>query len=363
MLAPGRTDSTGLPPVPTGREELWRFTPLERTRGLLDAVVPTDATGVRIDFAETPGVSLSELAELDAPGGAARDEALAYLGARPARLLAVTASPGGPVELAVVAPTQPAADVLRVDVAPGVEATVVLRHSGPAQLLQALDVVVGDGGALTLVSVQELDDDAVRLATHRVRLGRDARLRHVAVSLGGGVDRLAVAVEFGAPGGDAELLGVGFATGGQHQEQRLHVVHEAPHCRSNVVYKNALAGRREASAHTVWVGDVVIEAAGVGTDTYELNRNLLLNRFARADSVPNLEIETGNVVGAGHASATGRFDEEQVFYLCSRGIPADLARRLVVRGFFADVLSRVGLPDLEDQVIAALDARLEGVQA
>ena len=101
---------------------------------------------------------------------------------------------------------------------------------------------------------------------------------------------------------------------------------------------------RATGAHTVWIGDVLIRAAAEGTDTYELNRNLVLTDGARADSVPNLEIETGEIVGAGHASATGRFDDEQLFYLQSRGIPEDEARRLVVRGFFADVISRSASP-------------------
>jgi Fe-S cluster assembly protein SufD len=119
----------------------------------------------------------------------------------------------------------------------------------------------------------------------------------------------------------------------------------------------------------VWVGDVLIRAAAEGTKTYELNRNLLLSEGARADSVPNLEIETGQIEGAGHASASGRFDDEQLFYLMARGIPHDQARRLVVRGFFADVVGRIGVPDVEAEVMAAVEAELarsetaDGVEA
>jgi Fe-S cluster assembly protein SufD len=123
-----------------------------------------------------------------------------------------------------------------------------------------------------------------------------------------------------------------------------------------VLYKSALHGDE---AHTVWVGDVVIRATATGTDTYELNRNLLLTPEARADSVPNLEIETGEIAGAGHASATGRFDDEQLFYLQSRGIPADVARRMVVRGFFADVVEDLGVPALEERLMATIEAELE----
>jgi Fe-S cluster assembly protein SufD len=130
-----------------------------------------------------------------------------------------------------------------------------------------------------------------------------------------------------------------------------------PHCRSHVTYKGALQGEE---AHTVWIGDVLIRAAAEGTDTFELNRNLVLTDGARADSVPNLEIETGEITGAGHASATGRFDDEQLFYLQSRGIPETEARRLVVRGFFADVINQIGIPEVQERLLAAVEAELEG---
>src|SRR5690625_3913806 len=129
---------------------------------------------------------------------------------------------------------------------------------------------------------------------------------------------------FDGPGGEVEMFGVYFTDAGQHQEHRLFVDHAVSNCRSDVAYKGALQGE---GAHAVWIGDVLIRAAAEGTDTYELNRNLVLTDGARADSVPNLEIETGEIEGAGHASATGRFDDEQVFYLTSRGIPVDEARR------------------------------------
>ncbi|MCW2499421.1 MAG: Fe-S cluster assembly protein SufD, partial [Frankiales bacterium] len=111
-------------------------------------------------------------------------------------------------------------------------------------------------------------------------------------------------------------------------------------------------------AHSVWIGDVLIRAAANGTDTYELNRNLLLTDSARADSVPNLEIETGEIAGAGHASATGRFDDDQLFYLQSRGITPDEARRIVVLGFFAEVLQQIGVPSFEERLLAAVEREL-----
>ena len=208
--------------------------------------------------------------------------------------------------------------------------------------------------------MQDWDDDAVHTGHHVARVGRDARYRHIAVTLGGDLVRLFTRVSYDGPGGDADLLGLYFADAGQHLEHRLLVDHAVPNCRSRVTYKGALQGR---DAHTVWVGDVVIRHAAVGTDTYELNRNLVLTDGARADSVPNLEIETGEVAGAGHASATGRFDDEQLFYLQSRGIPSDVARRLVVRGFFADVIAQIDVPELRERLTAAIDDELEQVGA
>jgi len=175
------------------------------------------------------------------------------------------------------------------------------------------------------------------------------------VTLGGDLVRLVSNVQYSGPGGSADLFGVYFADETQHQEHRLWVDHAVPNCRSNVLYKGALQGE---DAHTVWIGDVRIRPEATGTDTYELNRNLVLTDGARADSVPNLEIETGEIVGAGHASATGRFDDEQLFYLCSRGIDAETARRLVVRGFFADVVQRIGIDALQDRLMGTIEARL-----
>ena len=203
-------------------------------------------------------------------------------------------------------------------------------------------------------------------ASH-LSVGRDATLRHTSVTLGGDLVRLSPTVNYRAPGGDAELDGLYFADAGQHFEQRLFVDHSIPDCRSRVVYKGALQGDASVpgavAAHTVWIGDVLIRKAAEGTDTYELNRNLLLTDSARADSVPNLEIETGEIVGAGHASATGRFDDEQLFYLQSRGIPEAVARRLVVRGFFGEVIARIGVPALRERLEHAIETELEAVGA
>jgi Fe-S cluster assembly protein SufD len=222
-----------------------------------------------------------------------------------------------------------------------------------------VEVLLGAGSRLTLVTTTEWSRDSVQAQHLHFRLDRDAKLNHIQVSLGGDVLRQYTSVDYAGPGGEAQLYGLYFATAGQHLEHRLLVDHTVADCRSRVTYRGALQG---AKAHTVWVGDVLIRAEATGTDTYEVNRNLVLTDGARADSVPNLEIETGQVVGAGHASATGRFDDEQLFYLMSRGITAEQARRLVVRGFFAELLAKVPVDALRDRLGAAIESRLSKVQ-
>jgi Fe-S cluster assembly protein SufD len=136
------------------------------------------------------------------------------------------------------------------------------------------------------------------------------------------------------------------------------VFHDAPQTKSRVTYKGALQGK---GARTVWIGDVLIGSKGTGTDSYEQNRNLVLSEGTRADSIPNLEIETGDIAGAGHASATGRFDDEQLFYLQARGINEEEARKLVVRGFLNEIVQQLHVPSLEADIHAALDIELEDV--
>jgi len=240
-------------------------------------------------------------------------------------------------------------------VAPNARAVVVLEYTGSATYADNVELVVGDGASLAVVSLQDWAGDAVHLSYHHAQIGRDARLTHTAVTLGGGVVRLAPSVRYGGPGGDAELRGLYFADAGQHLEHRLFVDHDERNCRSRVSYKGALQGE---DAHGVWIGDVIIRATATGTDTYEYNRNLVLTDGTRVDSVPNLEILTGEVVGAGHASASGRLEDHHLFYLMARGIPFEDARRLVIRGFFGALIAQIEVPEVRDRVADAIEAEL-----
>ena len=170
--------------------------------------------------------------------------------------------------------------------------------------------------------------------------------------------RVTPAVELSSPGAEINMYGVYLADSGNYFEHRPYVDHIAENCKSNVAYKGALQG---VGAHTVWVGDVLIRETAVGTDSYELNRNLLLTAGARADSVPNLEIETGKIEGAGHASASGRFDDEQLFYLQARGLNETEAKKLVVRGFLSEIIQKIEIDEIEQRLIGAIELELEKV--
>jgi Fe-S cluster assembly protein SufD len=349
-------------PVPGGREEEWRFTPVDRLSGLFQPR-ETEVDKLTVDVQAPEGVTTERVDPMTAGVLVPADRAsvVAWAGEPKATRVAIPAEAelAEPVRITVEARDRARVNGhLAIDAGRHSRATVVLTHRGSAECGANVELLVGDGADLTFVTVQEWDDDTLHLTQNDALIGRDARLRHIAVTLGGEVVRVSTNARYSGPGGSFEGLGVYFADAGQHQEHRLFVDHAVPHCQSNVEYKGALQGE---TAHTVWVGDVLIRASAEGTDTYELNRNLVLTDGARADSVPNLEIETGEIVGAGHASATGRFDDEQLFYLQARGIPEDVARRLVVRGFFASIVARIGVPEVTEHLMAAIDAELEGV--
>ncbi|CAN7402040.1 Fe-S cluster assembly protein SufD [Terrabacter sp. LjRoot27] len=347
-------------PLPTGREEDWRFTPVKKLTGLL-----AEGASGSLDWTTTlpEGVTTSTITAEQAQALGVlppQDRAAVVAGAAGdgALLLDIPAEAEleAPVRLSLVGRGgEPVHGHLVVRAGRFSKATVVVEHTGSARYSQLVSVITDDGSDLTVVSVQRWADDAQHLAQHDALVGRDARYKHLSVSLGGEVVRVNANVRYAGPGGDATLLGVYFADAGQHLEHRSYIDHNAPHCKSRVTYKGALQGE---TARTVWVGDVLIRAEAEGTDTYELNRNLVLTDGARADSVPNLEIETGEIEGAGHASATGRFDDLQLFYLQSRGINEDEAKRLVVRGFFADIIREIPLADLRDEITAAIEDEL-----
>jgi len=355
--------------TPRGRDEIWRFTPLRRLRGLHDGSAP--ATGAATTaVTERPGVRVervrrgdTRLGEAGAPADRVAAQAFSSFNEATIVTVGTAADPHEPIEVTVTGPGAGAVGYghLQIRVEELAEATVVIDLRGSGTYADNVEFVVADAARLTVVWIADWDADTVHLSMHHARLGKDAVLRHAAVQFGGQVVRLTGRVGYTGTGGDVEMLGLYFADDGQHLESRLLIDHSTPDCRSQVMYKGALQGDPDSAlpdARTVWVGDVLIRADASGTDTYELNRNLVLTDGARADSIPNLEIECGEILGAGHASATGRFDDEQLFYLLARGIPEDQARRLIVRGFFGEIIAKIAVPAVRDRLTDTIEHEL-----
>ena len=343
--------------IPTGQEEDWRFTPMDRVGEFFDAelAAPVALVTAGSEAVEVVGRDDVRLGTVGVPDD--RSAAIAWEKFEQAYVVTVPAgTPDYEVVVGLTAPEGMNSAHVAVFAEPHSTGTVVIEHSGAGELNEGIEITVGDEAELTVVSVQEAERSARHFSTPRILVGRNAKLRHIVVTLGGDVVRISTSLAYEGEGGEAELLGAYVTEAGEHQEHRVFVNHGPANCTSNVAYKGALQGQ---DAHSVWIGDVLIQAQAANTDTYELNRNLVLTEGAKADSVPNLEIETGDIASAGHASATGRFDEEQLFYLQARGIPEDIARRLVVRGFFAELVEQIGVESVQQKLMAAIERELD----
>ena len=350
--------------VPHGREEDWRFTPMRRIEKLFETQnFESESLGVRIDAPEE--VLVEEVTRDDqrlgsvlAPGD--RTSVVAWNAFTSAQIVTVPKKTelSAPIMIDIDGDEATRVQHLALRVESQSVATIVMNHRGGGKgaLNQTVEIEAGDASDLTIVSIQEWDDEFLHASNHRIAIGRDAKVRHIIVTLGGDLVRICSDTDYRGPGGELTMLGLYFVDSGQHLEHRVFVDHSQPNCYSRVTYKGALQGK---DAHSVWIGDCLIREAADGTDTYELNRNLVLSEGAKADSVPNLEIENGEIIGAGHASATGRFDDEQLFYLMSRGIAEADARRLVVRGFFAELIEQIGVPQVQEHLMNAIEKELE----
>ncbi|MGO4103194.1 Fe-S cluster assembly protein SufD [Leifsonia sp. YAF41] len=352
----------------TGREAVWKLSPVAKFTDLTAGEL--DGSAYEISSTDTADVDSSDITV----GWVGRDDSRIGLAGLPEerasanawtsfeQALAITVSGEDAKEITVSRAnlgSAPRAAHTIIEAKPFSRAVVILQNNGDARLTENVEIILGESANLTVVTLQEWNDGAVHLANHFASVGRDARLKHVVVSLGGSIVRVNPSVHLAGSGSDIDALGLYFADAGQHLEQQVYVNHDAPHSRSRVTYKGALQGQ---GARTVWIGDVLIGNKATGTDSYEQNRNLVLTEGTRADSIPNLEIETGDILGAGHASATGRFDDEQLFYLQSRGISEDEARRLVVRGFLTEIVQQIGSPQLEERLQITIEAELTGTE-
>jgi len=359
-----RIKSTRLADFPeiSNREEQWRYISADRLGGLDKADLVEFSGDIETTLAEGVETSWIDFSHnLFGAAGVPEDRVAAagWEAAKAAYLISIPSFVTGSAQTMVTINSlnaDPAALHLIVEAKRGSDAVLVIDHRGDAVLSENIEFLVEDQATLTVVSIQDWNTGSIHNGAQYALLGKDSRFKHVMITLGGSVVRMTPSAYFGASGADVALYGLYFADSGQYLEHRIFVDHSTPNCKSRVTYKGALQGEK---AHTVWVGDVLIRAAAEGTDTYELNRNLLLTDGSRADSVPNLEIETGQIQGAGHASASGRFDDEQLFYLQARGLPERDARRLVVRGFLMEVVQQIGVAEIEERLALSIEAELE----
>lgn len=352
--------------TPTGREEAWRFTPLKQLAGIHDlSVVIGENISLSNKFNLPVGVTLKTISIDEYPAGySSNDVVTNRIRNTVGKVLLLTIEKdielSEPIFLQRNAGLKPELSKLLIQAGVNSRSTIIIENTGVGEIGEEIEISLGAGASMNFVTLQEWEEKSVHLAQHHAVIARDAQFNSFVISVGGSCVRICPTVEFSGVGASAELNGIYFATNTQHLEHRIHVNHSVPNTKSRVNYKGALAGD---GAHTVWIGDVYINKGAEGTDTYELNRNLLLSDGARADSVPNLEIETGEIVGAGHASTTGRFDDEQLFYLQSRGIPPEIARRLVIRGFFAEIIGKINNEELEERLMNRIEVELAKVGA
>jgi Fe-S cluster assembly protein SufD len=227
-----------------------------------------------------------------------------------------------------------------VVVEPGCSAVVLDERLGDGEGLAIghLEIRVKEGGSLVLVRLQNYPA-AVDFETVRVVLEKDARAELATLDLGGPLTKLTIDVDLACPGAHFAQNGLIRMSGARHIDVGANIRHRAPGTSSDLLIKSAVKDK----ARSVFTGLIVVEKKAVKTNAFQTNRNLLLSRGARADSIPKLEILADDVK-CGHGSATGSVDPEQLFYLQSRGIPPDEGERLIVEGFFEEALGRIGLP-------------------
>lgn len=350
--------------VPTGREVNWKHTPVDKLTALFEVASENDGVSYAISDEQYLSKPLPVGAEPRGEFFEPEDivSAVAWQGSTEAQHVRIPQDTvvDEPLVIDITGQGGRADAHLVLEALPHSKATIVLRHRGTAEYAQNVEILVREGANLRVISVQEWADDAIHLAAHQARVDNNAELQHFVFSFGGGIVRVNPNIELSGTGSMTRSYGLSYADSGQHLESQVFMFHKGAHTDGDVLYKGALQGE---SARSVWIGDVLIGRDAEGTNSYEANRNLVLTEGGRADSIPNLEIQTGDIRGAGHASATGRFDDEQLFYLQARGIPEEEARRLVVFGFLTEIVQRLNMPELEEELNATIEAELVGASA
>jgi Fe-S cluster assembly protein SufD len=342
-------------PAISARQQEWRLSPIAALGALADGDLDGGQYPVTVTGASHSWVPLASVA---GQAGLPEDRLSARAWSSTVDALHVVVSGEGDAVVIHRNLSGVRAAHLVIEFAVNTHRTVILENEGDVSLAENIEIIARDGAHGRFIHLGEWADTAIHAASHFVRVDKDAHVDHILISLGGAVQRVNPSLVLAGVGSEVECFGMYFADGGQHIEHQVFVHHKAAQTRSNVLYKGALHGK---GTRTVWVGDVLIGPDATGTDSYEANRNLVLSDGARADSIPNLEIQTGDIAGAGHASATGRLDDEHLFYLQARGITETEARRLVALGFLLDVVNRIDVPELEERLTTSLSNALDSV--
>jgi Fe-S cluster assembly protein SufD len=385
--------------LPTDALEEWRYSridalDLDRYQPVLyapaaaadpipDLTILVEALGAEATLVETHdghlarvqagrrGVTVEQLSAPDAPavdigGVAGEPDALALLNRAfapdPVRIRVSRGAEATPIVMVHRSDTDGAAVFPRVlvEVDSEADASVIelVAGSAPALVVPVTELDVAAGARLGYLQVQLLGSAAWQIGLQASRVARDASLVSAAVALGGYYARLRTDSTLSGPGADGRLLAVYFGADHQMHDFRTVQHHQAPKTRSDLLYKGAVAN----SARSVYSGLIRVEKGAAGTNAMQTNRNLVLHQGAHADSVPNLEIED-NDVRCSHASAVGPIADDERFYLGSRGVPPDVADRLIALGFLDEVLGQLPVPALADSLRLMLAAKLDAADA
>ncbi len=245
---------------------------------------------------------------------------------------------------------------VNVNIGDNAEAELVILYRS-SDLVQAVvnpqvEIVMGDGARVRLLTVQEFAHGVAVVIHQRVQLGRDAAFRMGEVGLGGSLARLDLGVDLVGQGASSDVVGLFFGHLRQVLDYRMTITHRGRNTTSDVLLKGAV----EDEAQSIFAGLVRIEKGAIRSSSFETNRNLVLSRDAKAHSIPNLEILCDDVM-CGHGSSVGPLEKEHLYYLQSRGLSTPRAERLLVRGFFRQVIERLPVHGLDDEVAAVLEKR------
>jgi Fe-S cluster assembly protein SufD len=219
----------------------------------------------------------------------------------------------------------------------------------------ATEIFAAEGAKVTYVTLQRFGRGVVHLTTDRLVAGRDAKITTLYTALGSDVTRADIRCRLQAPGAHVDMLGLYIAEGTQHFDHETLQDHIAPHASSNLLFKGAITDR----SRSVFRGLIRVHPKAQRTDAYQTNRNLILSNEARADSLPNLEIAADDV-RCSHAATVGQLDQEEIFYLQSRGLPKMEAMKLVIFGFFGEVLDQLELEEVRKELVRAIERKLYG---